>query len=210
MKPESKLVVEGVVMYVIAMFFMIWGISDFIYLFDAPAILIFIIPAAITVAFSIILLTFYLRVRQKNVIFKENAIYRCNECGSSLRLEQIRCKECGAENAYRKEALERLKELENSIEERKVRLLQGSQSKKWKSSRTKKLESLEVELLRRQAKRVKDRKTTIIVGSSSLEEKVNWIKAQYLDMHKSVQEIAELLGETDNAVRYYLDLDINK
>ena len=177
MRPELKLGLTGTLFCVVGIFIMIWGVSDLVSLFNAPAILIFIIPTIIAVIFLIIFVIVGIRIKKKNAIFNEKTIYYCAECGSTIKLEEKLCSNCGVENIKRKEALEQLEELEKSIENTKAKILEKSQSKKWRTPRSRKFDERHLELLNSQARKVKSRKTQLItIGNLENGNLVNKIK----------------------------------
>ncbi len=162
MRPELKAGLTATLFCVVGIFIMIWGVSDLVSLFNAPTILIFIIPTITAVIFLIIFVIVGIRIKKKNAIFNEKTIYYCAECGSTIKLEEKLCSNCGVENIKRKEALEQLEELEKSIENTKAKLLEKSQSKKWRTPRNRKSDERHLELLNSQARKVKSRKTQLI------------------------------------------------
>jgi len=208
MKPEYSFVLKGTLFCVAGILFMMWGVSDLVIVFDAPRILIFIIPA-ITAVIAIILeivVIVVIYIKNKNSIFNEKTIYYCTECESTIKLEEKLCSNCGAENIKRKEALEQIEDLEKSIENNKLKILEKSQSKKWRSPRNKKLDERYIQLLNNQARKVKIRKMELIIGST-LEAKIKWVKTQYHDMNRSIRDVAEELGENRFTVRRWIDPD---
>lgn len=60
--------------------------------------------------------------------------------------------------------MEQLEELEKSIENNKLKILEKSQSKKWRTPRNKKLDESYIELFNNQARKVKIRKMELIIG----------------------------------------------
>ena len=177
MRPELKAGLTGTLFCVVGIFIMIWGVSDLVSLFNAPAILIFIIPTITTVIVLLIFVIVGIRIKKKNAIFNEKTIYYCAECGSTIKLEEKLCSNCGVENIKRKEALEQLEELEKSIENSKAKILEKSQSKKWRTPRNRKWDERNLELLNSQARKVKSRKTQLItIGNLENGNLVNKIK----------------------------------
>ena len=158
MRPELNFALKGTLFFVVGILILIWGVSDLVILFNAPAILIFIIPTITTVILLIICVIIGIGIKKKNAIFNEKTIYYCAECGSTIKLEDEFCSNCGVENIKRKEALEQLEELEKSIENTKAKLLEKSQSKKWRTPRNRKWDERHLELLNSQARKVKSRK----------------------------------------------------
>ena len=206
MKPEVKFGLSGTLFCVVGIIIMIWGLSDLVSLFNAPDILIFIIPTITVVIFIITMVILVIRNKKKNYFFNEKAIYYCEECGSVIKLEEKLCSNCGTENIKRKEALERLEELERSNRVERAKILEMSQSKKLKTQFDRKLEKRSLELLDNRVRKIKLRKMKLKIGST-LEDKIKWVKTQFHDMNKSIQDIAEDLGENMDAVRHYIDSD---
>lgn len=200
----------GIVSSIAGFFFMMWGVSDLVILFNAPPSLIFIIPAIISlIIFSIfVIIVIYLYIKQKHSIFNEKAIQYCTVCGSTIKLEEEVCSHCGADNIKRKEALEQLEEMEKSAVNSITKIREKSESTKWRSPRSKKQDERYLFLFERQLREVKSKKMQLSMGSS-LEDKKKWVEVQYRE-GRSFREIAEELGEDMITVRHYLDADLEK
>ncbi|MFX0020676.1 MAG: hypothetical protein ACFFAF_18310 [Candidatus Hermodarchaeota archaeon] len=204
MKPELKLMLRGSLTCVVGMIFLAWGVSDLVIAFNAPSILIFIIPVIASLIFFIILASLYIRAKKAGSILDEKTVYSCSECGSTLKLEDKLCNYCGVENVNRKEALEKLEEMEKSIENEKAKLLEKMYTKKRKTYQT---EEMMLELLNSNAREVRLRKVKLIIGNN-LEDKIRWVKTQFHDMNRTIQDIADDLGESMITVSHYIDSEI--
>lgn len=204
MESKFSYFLKGTLFCVVGILIMMWGMSDLVILFDAPKSLIFIIPAIIAVIVLVIMVIIIIRVTKKEAIFSNKTKHYCAECGSPIRLEEKVCSKCGAENVKRKEALELLEEREKSIATTKAKILEKSQSKKYRTPRNRKFDERQIELLNSQAKRIKLKKTDLIVGTA-LEDKIKWAKTQYHEKNRSIQDIANELGVSMINVRAYID-----
>ena len=198
----------AVIFISIAFFFIImylvWiGVS----LTDAPTNLIFIIPSIVSIGIFSIFVVAAIYVRIKYAIFIKT--HYCVECGATIKLEEKKCSNCGADDIKRKEALEKLEEKEKSIEEKRKRNLmkirEKSSEKKW---RTKEQDEDKYLYYGEQMREAKAMKMAISIGGT-LEDKKKWVEAQYRE-GKSFREIAEELGEDMITVRHYLDEDLEK
>ena len=203
MKPVIKVILSGVVSSIAGFFFLMWGISDFVILFDWPPSLIFIIPGIVAGILMLVCVGTYLISQKKNTLFNPKTIYHCSECGTMIKLEAKSCEKCGSENSNRLEALVKLTVLENNVEEHKTEILERSQSKKRRTARDKKLEKMNLELLVSNAEKVKKRKFQLIIGNT-LEEKIKWAKTQY-EKGMLIQDIADAIGETMITAKKYID-----
>jgi len=174
-KKYRKQLLIGIATSIIALLFLMWGISDFVYLFDWPPILIFVIPAIVAGIMMIICMSFYFVAKKKDSLLNPKRLVNCSECGTSIKLETKFCVKCGSENVYRLEALDKLNELEQKIQERQAEILEKSQSKKWRTPRGEKQKEMELELLNSQARRVKMRKLQLTIGGEK-EDKMRWKK----------------------------------
>ena len=204
MKPELKFGLQGSLFCVIGIVVMVWGLSDLVSLFNAPEILIFIIPAIITFAYIILMVFLVIRNRKKNYFFNEKAFYNCVECGSAIKLEEKSCSNCGVENVKRLEAIKQLEELERINENEQSKFLEMNLSTKRKKQFDRKLETRSLELLESRVRKIRLRKMRLIIGGT-IEDKINWAKTQYHEGNKSIQDIAEDLGESIVIVRRYID-----
>ena len=203
MKPEFKLILRGLLFLAAALFFLIWGLDDILYLTGGSIELLTIIPViAFLIFFLIMGILFAVSIiqKRKHVLYKK--FYNCRTCGAVIKLEEIICAKCGAENTIRDEALEKLEGLERKI---KVKRSENLKSSKWlKTRRTEKLQELDDELLSSKARKVRLKKTQLIIGTTH-EGKLEWIKTQYYDLDRTIQDIADDLGESMIAVRKNLD-----
>ena len=71
MKPEHKFALEGTLIIVVSIIVMIWPVSDLVILFNAPRVLIFIIPTIIAVVVLINFIILRIRMKRKNSIFSK-------------------------------------------------------------------------------------------------------------------------------------------
>jgi len=206
MKLEHKIALEGTLIIVVSIVVMIWPVSDLVILFNAPRVLIFIIPTIIAVIVLINFIILRIRMKRKNSIFNKKTIYYYTECGSTIKLEEKLCSNCGVENIKRKEALIQLEELEKNIENNKA-TLKKSQSNKRIIPWHKRVEEDIIELSDSHARKVKLRKMEILIGST-LEDKIKWVKTQYHDLNRSIQDIAKELDMYEGVVRHYIKMDL--
>ena len=166
MDSRTKYSLYCIAVSIVSVFLFVSAMSDFAYVFGASSpILIIIIVVTIIIISSIFLgLNFY--VKKKAWIFNEKAKYACSQCGSKIKLEEKVCKQCGAENIKRIEALKQLEVLEISTEVRREELAQKIQSSilpsgRKKPSRIKNLEKQEWDMLDIRLQKIKKRKAIL-------------------------------------------------
>ena len=206
MKPAIKQLLSGIATSIIALLFLMWGISDFVYLFDWPPILIFIIPAIVAGIIMLTCMSFYFVAKKKDFLLNPKRLVNCSKCGTPIKLATKYCVKCGSENVHRLDALDKLTELEQKAQERQAEILEKSQSKKWRTPRSRKQEEMELKLLNSQVKKVKIRILQLTIGSEK-EDKIRWAKEEY-EKGTRILDIAESLGENLDSVRQYIDSDI--
>ena len=208
MKTEVKLMLRAIPFGIIAYIFFVWAMFDFAYVFIFLPILMFfliyIMPALVLGTILLVMMIIYATARKKNTLFNEKTVYYCRECGTEVKLEEKSCKSCGAENIHRTEALEKLNEMEKSLEDSRVKILEKHLTKKWRTSGTGNLERDNLDLIYSQSKDVKSKKVSLIVGDTE-EEKIKWAKAQFYEENRSLQEIADDLGESMITVKKYIN-----
>jgi predicted RNA-binding Zn-ribbon protein involved in translation (DUF1610 family) len=209
MTVEAKFLVKGAALSIGGFFLLMWGVSDLVFLFDAPISLIFIIPAVISVIFFCLMVLLYMRAKKKSAIFDEKTIHYCGMCGAQIKLSEVKCGNCGADNMRRKEALDKLANLEMSNTESRLKIQEKAQSKKWRTPASKKQDRRFLELLDKQTIKIKETRMKILIGST-LEAKKKWVETQYRELGRSFREIADELGESMITVKQYLDSDSEK
>lgn len=131
--------------------------------------------------------------------------YNCRACGAEIKLTDKICVKCGAENVIRKEKIKNLEAAERQVEQFKS-LSSASiiSSKGRRAKQHKKQQEAWNEFQYKRSINIKRKKTKLIIGNSH-EGKLEWIKTEYYDFHRNLQEIAEDLGESMITVRNYLD-----
>jgi len=206
MKPEYKLMLRGLLVMLPAFFFLVWGLSDILSVTGGSIDLLILIPVIMfSVVFIIlgVIIVVGIILKRRHVLYKEK--YRCKECGAVINLEEKYCAECGAENTIRYEALEKLEDMERKIEDVKGKRSEKRESSKWpKTRRTEKLQEIDDEMLYNREREVRIKKTKLIIGSTR-EGKLEWIKTQYYDLNRTIQDIADDLGESMMTVRKFLN-----
>ena len=202
MKPESKLILRGIPFLILGFLFLVWGLYDILSLtggtLDLLSTIIIIVFAVMLLILGVIIIV-GLILRQRHVLYKKD--YKCRECGAAINLEEEYCAECGAKNVAKYEALEKLEEYERKIEKVKAK---RAKAKPPKTRRNKKLEEIEDEMLANREREMRVKKTKLIIGGSH-EGKLEWIKTQYYDLNRSIQDIADDLNESMMTIRKYLD-----
>lgn len=179
MEPASKYILRGLLALVLAVIFMIWGISDILSVTNDPTIITIVILIIIIIA---VIISIYIIVKvgreSKELFFlnEKKWLYDCSECGERIRLEYKVCGKCGKENTRRKTALKKIETLEPTIEENKAKLLEKLQSSREKSSsRARRDEKLAGEQLRRlneQANKIKSIKERLLTANTSDEKEM--------------------------------------
>ena len=203
MKPEFKLILKGLLFLAAGLFFLVWGLDDILYLTGGSIELLTIILVIAFLIFFLIMGTLFavsIIQKRKHVLYKK--IYNCRACGAVIKLEEAICVKCGAENTIRYEALDKLEDLERKIKVKRSENLKSS--KGIITRRARKLQELDDELLSNKARKVRLKKTQLIIGNTH-EGKLEWIKTQYYDLGRTIQDIANDLGESMITVRKNLD-----
>lgn len=203
MEIEVKLILRGLATSIAGFFLLMWGMSDLIILLHWPPVLIFIVPGIVAIVIMIVCISVSYTVRKKEAHFNPQNTFPCDKCGTQITLESKFCENCGKANEKRLEVLDELSLMEKKVQERKAELLQKSQSKKWKTPRTRKLEETDLELLNKQARNIKMRILKLTIGST-LDDKIKWAKEEYAK-GTSLHDIADSLGENLVTARRYID-----
>ena len=125
--------------------------------------------------------------------------YRCRDCGNENNTLVKFCSYCGAENELRTEELAKL-EAKRKDAELKRALLGVHELEKKPDMHSEILESK----LTRQAKKLRMEETKLKIGKSH-EDLLLWIKEQFYGLERSIQDIAEDLGESIIRVAKYID-----
>jgi len=209
MKREFKAMLSGLLLLPLGLIFIVWGLIDILSVTGGPIELLIIVPVIVTIIFFLIfgvIGVVLIISRRRNILYKK--IHNCRTCGAVIKLEEKMCANCGAENAIRYEALDKLEKLERKIEELKEYNWERSEKLKYSkrriSPREKKLQEIGDERLFNEERELRVMKTKLIIGSTR-EGKLEWIKTQHYDLNRSIQEIADDLGDSMIAVRNYLD-----
>ncbi len=203
MKREYKVFLTGILFLPVSLFFFEWGLIDILSVTGGPIELLIVVPVIVTFIYLLIfgvIVVAEIISRQRNILYKK--IIKCTVCGALIKLEEEICTKCGAENIIRSEALEKLDNLERKIEIKRSENLRTAKSTK--TRRTAKLQEMDDELLSDNARKVRMKKTQLIIGTSH-EGKLEWIKTQYYDLGRTIQDIADDLDESMITVRKNLD-----
>ena len=206
MKREFKALLSGLLLLLLSLIFIIWGLSDILSVTGGPIELLIIIPlivgGIIFLIFGVLFVVLFIGIR-RNVLHKR--IYNCRECGAVIQLEAELCANCGAKNVIKDEAFEKLEKLETKIEKFKAKRSEMLQSsKRALTARDKRYLESEERMLLNEERELRMMKTKLIIGSTR-EGKLEWIKTQHYDLNRSIQDIADDLGDSMIAVRKYLD-----
>ena len=206
MKPESKLMLRGLLLILPAFFFLVWGLIEIFSATGGSIDLLLVIPIVVFLIVFIILGVIILVgiiLKRRHVLYKEN--YKCKECGAAINLEEEYCAQCGAKNTAKYEALEKLEDMERKIEKVKTKRSEERKSSKWpKTRQAKKLQEIDDELLFNRERDLRAKKAKLIIGSTR-EGKLEWVRTQYIDLKRTIQDIADDLGESMMTVRKYLN-----
>lgn len=206
MKREFKALLSGLLLLLLSLIFIIWGLSDILSVTGGPIELLIIIPVIvggiIFLIFGVLFVVLFIGIR-RNVLHKR--IYNCRECGAVIQLEAELCANCGAKNVIKDGAFEKLEKLETKIEKFKAKRSEMLQSsKRALTARDKRYLESEERMLLNEERELRVMKTKLIIGSTR-EGKLEWIKTQHYDLNRSIQDIADDLGDSMIAVRKYLD-----
>jgi len=203
MKPEYKTFLIGILFLLVSLFFIAWGLLDILSVIGGTIELLIVILTIVTIIYFLIFGIVGVAViisRRRNILYKK--IINCTACGALIKMEEKICAKCGAENTIRSEALDKLEDLERKIEVKRSENLKSS--KMLKTRRSEKLQDLNDELLSSKARKVSLKKTQLIIGNTH-EGKLEWIKTQYYDLGRTIQDIADDLDESMITVRKNLD-----
>ena len=205
-KREFKALLSGLLLLPLGLIFTVWGLIDILSVTGGPIELLIIIPVIVVgiilLIFGVLFVVLFIGVR-RNVLHKR--IYNCRECGVVIKLEAEFCANCGAKNVIKDEAFEKLEKLETKIEKfrtKRSEMLQSS--KRALTARDKRYLESEERMLFNEERELRVMKTKLIIGSTR-EGKLEWIKTQHYHLNRSIQDVADDLGESMIAVRKYLD-----
>ena len=206
MKREVKSLLTGLLMLPLSLIFLVWGLIDILSVTGGPLELLIVMPiivfGIILLILGILFVVIFIGVR-RNVLHKK--VYNCVKCGVVIKLEVEFCANCGANNVFKDEALEKLEKLETKIAKFKAKRSERLQSSKRSlTSRDKRALESEERMLFNEERDLRVKKTKLIIGGSQ-EGKLDWIKAQHYDLKRTIQEIADDLGESMIAIGKYLD-----
>jgi len=133
--------------------------------------------------------------------------YYCNICGVENETENKYCYNCGADNAPR---LKQIKKLETA-EKRSTNPLSSSAiislDIPWQKTGAKRVQTAQKKAQKRvpqETARIRTARTKLIIGNTH-EGKLKWVKKQYFDLKRTIQDIANDLGESMISVKKYLD-----
>jgi len=205
MKPEIKAAVMGILTLPLALIFIVWGLMDILSVTGGSTELLIIVPVIVTIIFfSVIavLVVVSIVLKRRDILYKK--VHNCRACGAAIKLEEKLCNECGEENAIRYEALKKLEDSERKIEEYQAKRSEKlMNSKRGPNRRERKLQEMEDERLSNKSREIRVMKTKLITGNTR-EGIMEWIKTQHYDLKRSIQEIAEDLGESMFTVKNFL------
>lgn len=139
-------------------------------------------------------------------IFSDKKTFFCGECGSAIKLLDKTCKKCGFQNKVRIMAIQELESREINIKHDLDRLVREMKSK-WLIAQSVQLKEMEIDLLMEAARKIKLRRVQLEIGSIP-EDRIRWVKSQYHEKNRTIQEIADDLGETMIIVRKYVDSNV--
>jgi len=204
MKPEIKAAIMGILALPLALIFIVWGLMDILSVTGGSTEILIIVPVIVTIIYITVigvLVVVSIVLKRRDILYKK--VHHCSVCGAVIKLEDTICNECGEENAIRYEALKKLEDSEKKIEEALARN-EEKRSKKRTTRRENKLEEMGHEMVLNKLTKIRVMKTKLITGDTR-EGKLEWIKAQYYDLKRTLIEIAGDLGESMIDVRNYLD-----
>jgi response regulator of citrate/malate metabolism len=103
-----------------------------------------------------------------------------------------------------------LEDIERKIEKVKAqRAEERKSSKRLKTKQSKRLQEIDDDILANREREMRVKQTKLIIGGSH-DSKLEWIKIQSFDLNRTIQDIANDLGESMIAVRKYLDEIANR
>jgi len=132
-----------------------------------------------------------------------NDICKCKACGVVIKLEEKFCRNCGAENVLRIKKIAKLESKVIRVDKRRDKVWGGGTSDGKGIQRARATEFWDKNLARR-SRELRMKKTKLKTGSTR-EGKLEWIKTQYYDLNRTIQDIADDFGESMITVRKYLD-----
>jgi hypothetical protein len=132
-----------------------------------------------------------------------NDICKCKACGAVIKLEEKFCRNCGTENVLR---IKKILELESKVikvDKRRDKNWGGGTQDRRGLQRDRATEFLDINLARR-SRELRMKKTKLKTGSTH-KGILEWVKTQYYDLNRTIQDIADDFGESMITVRKYLD-----
>jgi len=141
-----------------------------------------------------------------------NNICKCKACGVVIKLEEKFCHNCGAENVLR---IKKIVELESKVvrvDKRRDKMWGGGTPDRSTIRRDRRKEGWD-QFLAIKSRKLRMKKTKLITGNTH-KGVLEWIKTQYYDLHRTIQDIADDFGESMITIRNYLNeienQDINR
>jgi len=198
------------------LFILIWDLINVLPLVGAPSLfslvdprirgpgliifIAFIVIGSVLLVMGLIFVVLFIR-EQSDLLHKKR--HNCAVCGAEIQLVTRFCNKCGAENVIRDEAFEKLEKLEGRIEKDKAKNIKQLSKRRLFASDKAALER-EERMLFDEERDLRVKKTKLIIGSTR-EGKLEWIKTQYYDLNRTIQDIADDLGESMMTVRKFLN-----
>ena len=132
-----------------------------------------------------------------------NNICKCKAGGVVIKLEEKFCRNCGAENVLRLKKIVKLESKVKRVEIRREKIWGGGTPDRSSIRRDRATEFWDINLARR-SRELKMRKTKLKTGNTH-KGRLEWIKTQYYDLNRTIQDIADDFGESMITIRNYLN-----
>ena len=129
-------------------------------------------------------------------------IYKCRACGAVIELEAKFCTKCGAVNVIRLRKIAKLELKRSRVDKRREKIWKHASRRK--SIRGDRAAEFWDKSLATRSRNLRMKQAKLKTGSTH-EGKLRWIKTQLYDLKRSIQDIADDLGESMITVAKYLE-----
>ena len=130
-------------------------------------------------------------------------IYKCKACGAGIKLEEKFCRNCGVENVRRIKKIAKLKSKVVRVDKKRVKKWGGGTPDRSLMRLDRRKESWDQYRAIR-SRDLKMKRMKLKTGNTH-KGRLEWIKTQYYDLNRTIQDIADDFGESMITIRNYLN-----
>jgi len=129
--------------------------------------------------------------------------HKCIACLAVIKLEEKFCRNCGAENVLRIIKIANLESKVARVDKKREKVWGGGTPDR-RTIRLDRRKEGRDQILAIKSRELKMKKTKLKTGNTH-KGKLEWIKTQYYDLNRTIQDIADDFGESMITIRKYLD-----